>query len=339
MAWEQILYPITSYVEQGTIVNFSCCENVYVNRQGDVANIAFIANYMTGGFTDSINFPANETEIFRQGAFSITLKQSTAFGADKGFQLKCKKDGESLNLAFSSGGNDSYKGFYKFAFAIDRINQRGAFVVGTYSQSNYYSTVGREMSDIGSSSTERNLYNWLIQAIPITYQWQSVSSISGKNGILLLSTIKSDAINSGDPVSGASASAFDSLESTSKLSTLANGKTEETPIVYSDDENYMAIKDNGDNTCDLRFYLEGQSLLKIQNASQNAYLSMLEDDTNQVVKPSIIYKSGNTYSYNTESPSSDTMENLYNWLHIQTRKKENKTGRWSTSFTFSRVEE
>lgn len=192
----------------------------------------------------------------------------------------------------------------------------------------------------GMSYANRHIiYQLLVNSIPPTYHWYSVSSISGNGKITSLSQIASASINGGEPVTSASASAFDSLVASSKLSALASGKTEETPIVYSDDENYLAIKDNGDNTCNLRFYLEGQSLLKIQNASQNAYLSILEDDTNQVVKPSIIYKSGNTYSYNTESPSLDTMENLYNWLHIQTRKKENKTGRWSTSFTFSRVEE
>ena len=96
---------------------------------------------------------------------------------------------------------------------------------------------------------------------------------------------------------------------------------------------------NEDITCNLRFYLNNQSLLIIQNANQNAYLSILEDVDNKVAKPSIIYNNGNSYSYNTESPSEDTMKNLYRWLHIQTRKKENRTGRWSTSFTFSRVEE
>lgn len=301
MAWEQILYPITSYVEQGTIVNFSCCENVYVNRQGDAANIAFIANYMTGGFTDSISFPASETEIFRQGAFSITLKQSTAFGADKGFQLRCKKDGESLNLAFSTGGNDSYKGFYKFAFAIDRINQKGAFVVGTYSQSDYYSTVGRVRSDIDSYNTERNLYNWLIQAIPITYQWQSVPSISGKNGILQLSQIKSAELNGGDPVSGASGSVIERLIEQTKLSTLAQGLSEETPVVYSDDVNYMSLTPTANSTCTLKFYLDGNVIYSLTGVSLNAYLQLLKDETNEVMKPSIIYKSGvDTYLFHPD---------------------------------------
>lgn len=238
------------------------------------------------------------------------------------------------SIAFSGSGYNRTD----ILMMVDEVNERCAIYEICYRANDGLSFIFVLTSN---NTQEHNAYLlYLLGNVPpIVYTWQSVPSISGKNGISLLSIIKSSAINGGDAVSGASADAFDSLESTSKLSTLASGKTEETPVIYSDDENYLAIKNNGDNTCDLRFYLEGQSLLKIQNASQNAYLSILEDDTNQVVKPSIIYKSGNTYSYNTESPSSDTMENLYNWLHIQTRKKENKTGRWSTSFSFSRVEE
>ena len=52
----------------------------------------------------------------------------------------------------------------------------------------------------------------VISTPPITYQWQSVPSISGKNGILQsLVQIKESAINDGEPVSEASVTSFDSL--------------------------------------------------------------------------------------------------------------------------------
>lgn len=44
---------------------------------------------------------------------------------------------------------------------------------------------------------------------PIVYNWQSVPSISGKNGILSLVTLDSESINDGEPVSGAAVSVFD----------------------------------------------------------------------------------------------------------------------------------
>lgn len=43
----------------------------------------------------------------------------------------------------------------------------------------------------------------------VTYEWQSVPSISGKNGILSLVTLDSESINDGEPVSGAAVSVFD----------------------------------------------------------------------------------------------------------------------------------
>lgn len=42
-----------------------------------------------------------------------------------------------------------------------------------------------------------------------TYNWQSVPSISGKNGILSLVTLDSESVNDGEPVSGAAVSVFD----------------------------------------------------------------------------------------------------------------------------------
>lgn len=48
---------------------------------------------------------------------------------------------------------------------------------------------------------------------PVTYNWQSVPSISGKNGILSLVTLDSESINDGEPVSGAAVSVFDQAPS------------------------------------------------------------------------------------------------------------------------------
>lgn len=132
---------------------------------------------------------------------------------------------------------------------------------------------------------------WITGGIPpIVYNWQSVPSISGKNGISLLSIIKNSAINSGDAVSGASADAFDRLEETTKISTLIQGITEETPIIYSDDVNYMSITPTANNTCTLKFYLHGSVIYTLTDVSINAYLSFLIDETNGIMKPSIIYE-------------------------------------------------
>ena len=123
-----------------------------------------------------------------------------------------------------------------------------------------------------------------------TYTWQSVPSVSGKNGISLLSIIKSSAINSGDAVTGASADAFDRLEESTKISALIQGISEETPIIYSDDVNYMSITPTANNTCTLKFYLHGNVIYTLTDVNINAYLSFLIDEANGIMKPSIIYE-------------------------------------------------
>lgn len=60
--------------------------------------------------------------------------------------------------------------------------------------------------------TDKNEYmNYITQMR--TYTWQSVPSISGKNGILSLVTLDSESINDGEPVSGAAVSVFDQAPS------------------------------------------------------------------------------------------------------------------------------
>ena len=53
-----------------------------------------------------------------------------------------------------------------------------------------------------------------------TYTWSSVPAISGKNGILSLSTLKSGSINNGNPVSDATLNAFEILIEASNVGKL-----------------------------------------------------------------------------------------------------------------------
>lgn len=63
-------------------------------------------------------------------------------------------------------------------------------------------------------SYEQELYQAIINTPdPPQYTWQSVPSISGKNGILSLVTLDSESINDGEPVSGAAVSVFDQAPS------------------------------------------------------------------------------------------------------------------------------
>lgn len=176
-------------------------------------------------------------------------------------------------------------------FTINEETHHGTIIAYSIDfNTGYESRVDHAISYAVELTDTELAYNIIQSQIPIVYNWQSVPSISGKNGISLLSIIKNSAINSGDAVSGASADAFDRLEETTKISTLIQGITEETPIIYSDDVNYMSITPTANNTCTLKFYLHGSVIYTLTDVSINAYLSFLIDETNGIMKPSIIYE-------------------------------------------------
>ena len=113
-------------------------------------------------------------------------------------------------------GSDYYR--YKIGFAVDDTLQQGLFVLGQYragpTDVTWYSR------PVTVQSAE-DLYPYLIEGEqpPVTYQWSSVPAISGKNGILSLSTLND--INDGDPIETTDATKF-TLTSASNVKTLVD---------------------------------------------------------------------------------------------------------------------
>ena len=124
--------------------------------------------------------------------------------------LQDNKSGFSTpNVSFTSPTNGSYGwngskcvslGFSspKIAETVDNIEYSSYW--------NYYNSVFPPKMYIDKTISGTIYYNG---GLPITYNWQSVPSISGKNGILSLVTLDSESINDGEPVSGAAVSVFD----------------------------------------------------------------------------------------------------------------------------------
>lgn len=98
----------------------------------------------------------------------------------------------------------------------------------------------------GSNQNLLDAYTAIMGAIPVLYNWSSVPTISGKNGILSLSTIKSAYINDGEPVTGATASNFDALTEETNVGTLVNDTSvDESKVVVRyniPDGTYQYIK-------------------------------------------------------------------------------------------------
>ena len=102
-----------------------------------------------------------------------------------------------------------------FAFVIDDENQLG-WVISVHQYQRYGNTNYYIYYQMGNSAC----YNAILGNEPALYQWSSVPSISGKNGILSLPTLID---TDGNPISGQSASVFSSLPEGSNVRALING--------------------------------------------------------------------------------------------------------------------
>lgn len=166
MAWQQVFLPSTVFSGyQGTLVNFDVCEETLENRSSDSENITFINQYLTGDMIESGTLSTTETEIYRKDNYYLTIKRES--GSGPGYFVYYKFYSPSTSFTLTAGsGNGSHRTFYKVALAIDKDNQKGAFVQGILSESNYYCTVGRILSNGQEAETQTKLYNWLIGAVP-----------------------------------------------------------------------------------------------------------------------------------------------------------------------------
>lgn len=298
MAWVQINLDLAYLnVCQGTIVNFDCCENSWINRQSDEANIAFIAQYLTGDFAkDNDLFPTQETEIYRNGEYSITIKGdgTSASTASQGWQIRFKKDNSDTHLVWQSGGNGRYISYFKWALAINEEEQKGAFVFGRYSHDNYSSSVGRSNSNEDSSNTAINLYNWLVGAIPPAYNWQSVPSITGKNNTVSLTTLKEESINDGSPVDDATASAFNNAPNSCSVGGIVSKDlpiVENNPLTIALKYDIPELTDSTYTVCKVvakknkipKSKTDGDKIIDISPTSHACVITGLEQETKYYV--------------------------------------------------------
>ena len=116
----------------------------------------------------------------------------------------------TMYTAFSGWATD-----VKICFGINEENHEAQFATCQYYQHNETYIIASALGTNVSSYTgvRQTLYNIYKNAPLVQYVWQSVPSISGKNGILSLVTIDSESINDGEPVSGAAVSVFDQAPS------------------------------------------------------------------------------------------------------------------------------
>lgn len=113
-----------------------------------------------------------------------------------------RPDLRMIRLLGSSGLTPNYSGNSNgYQKTYDNVNYR-FFVINSYSSAPIHPLIY-----LPASVTEIYVNN----APLVIYNWVSVPSVSGKNGILSLAQIASGSINDGEPVSDAAATAFSDL--------------------------------------------------------------------------------------------------------------------------------
>ena len=221
----------------------------------------------------------------------------------------------------NSGGDD-----YCIFAGINEETQRGT-IFGFARWSN-----DRWAITDGSCFNSEGVYHILKAIQQIVYTWQSVAGVQTSNGQVALSMIKSDELNDGNEVQGASGAVIDRLVQSSSLGALSSDipYNAETPIISLGDFKKLTVTHNASNSggwvvrvdSTYKFYYDSAFTPFYSfsgSATDNDYLHFIIDDENQVAKVSIIKRNTSTtpvtYSYNRQSMSDAEMYAMWLWLH------------------------
>ena len=202
MAWTNIAqeYPT------GSSLDYSYCETS-VNSANAPRPSGF-SFYTTFSVSDKTWQELNGYYVFGNSSYGIQIydtRASGTYGAE-GY-LRLWNNGSSIENI--GGGRLTFKNSSRNAYAtclycfINEETQKGTIVVDNM---NIVTWANPQKFCNANTLNNSAVYNFLKHYAPVLYNWQSVPSISGKNGILLMPTLSDT--NNGNPVTGASSSAF-----------------------------------------------------------------------------------------------------------------------------------
>lgn len=271
----------------------------------------------TGGVNLHTFYNGESRVIAFENEYCFVYVERLVNGPKYGLVIKA----DNAEYYFFDSGNQ-YREVY-FSFVYDDANLYGGVVVNILQTNSLW--LQRETN--GSSVSNNNTYYAIKNSPyvpPVIYQWQSVPSISGKNGILSLSVIKDELL--GDLTGGTWQSVsevMDALTPNSRLYKYWNNLSvdQEVTICYSG-ENYLNIKRDTASTCQLKFYFRSGVLIytvgvNMQTLGYDPYLCMVIDEEQHVVQPIIAYSlstGGLTWAQIFPNPSDTEMSALYSWL-------------------------
>lgn len=291
-----------------------CDSNIYTPDNIQLSTYLARSNFAYGNSPVSF-YPQNAGEThtltYPNGlTFTIEIDNSYNYTVDVTY------NNESLYHLYGGGANNF--GWFDFIIATNGTSKAEIYFLYCASDWCYIpsTTISTEIAELS--------YIALSGAVP-TYTWQSVPSISGKNGILSLSMVTDNSILTGDSISRIELS--DMSESTSARfavlqQNLPNGVP--VPVIYAGLVDNLTITMKYDGYMNkYELYLNVNVIYTIEGNLSSSSLGFIIDNENEVAK--IVYytpirEAGILVAYSMTVPTQTEteMHNIWLWLFTHT---------------------
>ena len=315
---------------------------------GDLDSWATYHNQMTGGSSPSAggsafaNFSGGIT--FYPDDWYLLANDTFAFGDEQaGLRIKISGSthyvymwvngsqyGDWLCTVHQNRYGSGYKAYYASTIyvLVDDTNQLGTLIYQTREWDGGWSSTSMWQSlNWNVYRTQRSeIYQWAKRlAPPPPYNWQSVPSISGKNGILSLSRVLDDSLLTGDSIARIELSDMsESIPARFAVlqQNLPNGVP--TPVIYAGLVDNLTITMKHDGYSNLyEFNLNVNTIYSIEGNLTTNSLGFIIDNDNEVAK--VVYYTAvreagivTYFSMTVPSQTETEMHNLWLWLLTHT---------------------
>ena len=255
-------------------------------------------------------------EVFNNGLLSIKLEQTMMMGS---YHVV-----DELRIKNVVSGIEQVMGVammqqMSLCIGYDETTHVTYYIFGGKDPWGSWNQIHKYDSSGWSSTIKEALYEAIIGSIPVLYNWSSVPAISGKNGILTLSTAE-NSYHTGEAVTNIPISDV-SLSAPSRLSTLAavipNGET--VSVVYAGSIDHMDITPQVIQYT-ISLILAGQAVYTITPTRFPRWLGFIIDEENEVAK--LVWytehREADILTGYNEVPADATaeeMHDIWRWIH------------------------
>ncbi len=257
------------------------------------------------------------------------------WGNSSGLSLRCVQPVNQQRAEFQIWNDGAYfsaasfqaSGIYKtdssgglsYICCINRETQKGILCfIGENYNTHVWGWYGTPPA--GGNSYQ---YQLILDNIVQHYSWVSVPSVSGKNGISLLSHVRDDSIITGQDIANLSPADV-KLEPTTQISNmLVNvpvGKA--IKAIFAGMVDFLGLRKDNTASSTLRISVGGNNILLKSFVSQKNYIGFIIDDENEVAKLALfmpIYdpltEILDHYEMNVSSDDETEMHNIWLFIH------------------------